>query len=108
MTSTLDVPVVRAGRRHRHRRATFVTLVLTALVVCLFVLTMMVGSYYVSPVGVVKAVLGIGDDPTNDFIVRDLRLPTASAGLAVAVGLAIAVAVCDTHLTMPKASPVCV
>ena len=105
MTSTLDVPVVRAGRRHRHRRATFVTLVLTALVVCLFVLTMMVGSYYVSPVGVVKAVLGIGDDPTNDFIVRDLRLPTASAGLAVGVALGVAGIVFQKVLGNPLASP---
>jgi iron complex transport system permease protein len=105
MTPLLDVPVVRSGRRHRHRRAAVVTIVLAVIALCLFVLTMMVGSYYVSPVGVVSSVLHLGDDPTNDFIVRDLRLPTAAAGLAVGLALGISGTVFQKLLGNPLASP---
>jgi iron complex transport system permease protein len=80
-----------------------VTLAVVAL--CLFVLTMMVGSYYVSPIDVVASVLGIGDDPTNDFIVRDLRLPTASAGLGVGIALGMSGFVFQKLLGNPLASP---
>lgn len=105
MTATLDVPVVRSGRRRRRRRATVVTATMAVVVLALFVLTMMVGSFYVSPIGVISSVLGLGDDPTNDFVVRDLRLPTASAALAVGLALGVSGIVFQKLLGNPLASP---
>jgi len=105
VATTLDVPLVRSGRAHRRRRSTTVTVVLAVIALCLFVLTMMVGSYYVSPIDVVGSVLGLSDDPTNAFIVRDLRLPTAAGGLAVGVALGISGLVFQKLLGNPLASP---
>ncbi len=105
MAETLDIPTVRSGRRQRRRRATIVTSALLAAVVCLFVLTLMVGSYYVSPVDVIGSVLGLRDDPTTDFIVRDLRLPTAASGVAVGLALGLSGVIFQKLLNNPLASP---
>ncbi|MCW2841223.1 MAG: iron transporter permease [Aeromicrobium sp.] len=105
MATTLNIPLVRSGRQHRRRRAAAVTAALAVVALCLVVVTMMVGSYYVSPVDVISSVLGIGSDPTNDFIVRDLRLPTASAGLGVGIALGMSGFVFQKLLGNPLASP---
>lgn len=105
MAETLDIPTVRSGRRQRRRRATIVTSALLVAVVCLFVLTLMVGSYYVSPVDVIGSVLGLRDDPTTDFIVRDLRLPTAASGVAVGLALGLSGVIFQKLLNNPLASP---
>jgi iron complex transport system permease protein len=105
MTATLDIPVVRSGRRQRRRRAAVVTAILAIVAACLFVLTMMVGSYYVSPIDVVTSVLGLRDDPTTDFIVRDLRLPTATSALAVGIALGLSGVIFQKLLGNPLASP---
>lgn len=101
----MDGPPVRTGRRQRRRRAVSVTTVLAVLALCLAVVTLMVGSYYVSPVDVVSSLLGLRDDPTIDFVVRDLRLPTAAAGLAVGLALGISGTVFQQLLGNPLASP---
>ncbi|MBD8608456.1 iron chelate uptake ABC transporter family permease subunit [Aeromicrobium fastidiosum] len=103
--TTLDVPTVRGGRRQRRRRATVVTSALLLVVACLFVLTMMLGSYYVSPIDVITSVLGLRDDPTTDFIVRDLRLPTAASGVAVGLALGLSGVIFQKLLGNPLASP---
>lgn len=82
-----------------------VTAVLAAIAFCLFVLTMMVGSYYVSPIDVIFSVSRLAEDPTIDFIVRDLRLPTASSALAVGLALGISGAIFQKLLGNPLASP---
>jgi iron complex transport system permease protein len=105
VAGVLDVPRVRSGRQRRRRTSALVTTVLVALVLGLFVLTLMVGSYYVSPVGVVASLLGLADDPTNDFIVKDLRLPTAAAGLAVGLALGMSGRIFQQLLGNPLASP---
>ncbi|KQX74077.1 iron chelate uptake ABC transporter family permease subunit [Aeromicrobium sp. Root472D3] len=103
--TSLDVPTVRGGRRQRRRRATVVTAALLLVVACLFVLTMMLGSYYVSPIDVITSVLGLRDDPTTDFIVRDLRLPTAASGVAVGLALGLSGVIFQKLLGNPLASP---
>jgi iron complex transport system permease protein len=105
VAATLEVPVVRSGRRHRRRRATTVTAALAVVATCLFVLSMMVGSFYVPPIDVITSVLGLRDDPTNDFIVRDLRLPTATAALAVGLALGLSGVIFQKLLGNPLASP---
>jgi iron complex transport system permease protein len=104
--TTTDVHAdVRTGRARRRRRSTGTTTALIVLAVALFVLTMMVGSYYVSPMDVVMSSLRLRDDPTTDFIVRDLRMPTALTALTVGVALGIAGIVFQKLLGNPLASP---
>lgn len=106
MTDLLDTShVVRTARAHRHRRAYLITAMLAAGALALFVLTMMVGSYAVSAPDVLASVLHLRDDPAVDFIVRDLRLPTAIAGLAVGVALGISGQLFQRLLGNPLASP---
>jgi iron complex transport system permease protein len=105
MTATLDTPRVRSGRNRRRRRSAIVTTALAGIAFCLFVLTMMVGSYYVSPIDVITSAFRLRDDPTTDFIVRDLRLPTASAALAVGIALGVSGIVFQKLLGNPLASP---
>ena len=105
VTEMLSVPLVRSGRMQRRRHSTVVTAVLAIITFCLFVLTMMVGSYFVSPVAVMGSLLGLRDDATADFIVKDLRLPTATAALAVGVAMGISGIVFQKLLGNPLASP---
>ena len=93
------------ARVHRRRRELLVTGVLAGLVLALFVLTMMVGSYRLSPFQVLGSLLGITDDPSVDFIVRDLRLPLAASGLAVGLALGLSGIVFQKVLSNPLASP---
>ncbi|MET1062243.1 MAG: iron chelate uptake ABC transporter family permease subunit [Aeromicrobium sp.] len=106
MTIQLDAPaVVRAGRRSRRRRSVVVTAVLAVATLGLFVLTLMVGSFAVSVPDVVRSLLSPGADPAADFVVRDLRLPTAATALGVGIALGIAGTVFQKLLGNPLASP---
>ena len=89
--TTLERPITpaRASRARLRRRGRRSTAALALGVFALFVLTMMVGSYFVSAPDVVKSVLHLTNNPGPDFIVRELRLPRALA--AVCVGLALGV-----------------
>jgi iron complex transport system permease protein len=106
MTIQLDAPaVVRAGRRSRRRRSAVVTAVLAVATLGLFVLTLMVGSFAVSVPDVVRSLLSPGADPSADFVVRDLRLPTAATALGVGIALGVAGTVFQKLLGNPLASP---
>lgn len=106
MTDLLDTPNrVRSARVVRNRRANAITALLAVAAFALFLLTMMVGSYAVSAPDVLASVLRLRDDPSVDFIVRDLRLPTALAGLAVGVALGISGQLFQRVLGNPLASP---
>jgi iron complex transport system permease protein len=96
---------LRADRRRRTTRAVLVTGALAASAAALFVLTMMVGSYGLTAVEVVGSVLRLRDDPGVDFIVLDLRLPTATAALAVGLALGASGTVFQQLLRNPLASP---
>lgn len=96
---------VRSGRQLRRRRATVVTSSLAGVAFALFVLTMMVGSYYVSAIDVIQSAFRLTDDPAIDFVVRDLRLPTAAAALSVGIALGVAGTVFQKLLGNPLASP---
>lgn len=93
------------GRRRRSRRGLVVTAVLGALAFVLFVVTMMVGSFVVSPWDVIASTFHLADDPAVDFIVRDLRLPVATTALAVGIALGISGIIFQTLLANPLASP---
>lgn len=96
---------LRASRRRRTTRAVVVTGALAGVAAALFVLTMMVGSFGLTAVEVVGSVLGLRDDPSVDFVVQELRLPTASSALAVGLALGASGTIFQQLLRNPLASP---
>ena len=99
------IDVVVSDRRTRHTRASVVTLSLALVAFALFILTMMVGSYYVPEWDVITSAFHLRNDPSVDFIVRDLRLPTATAALAVGFALGVSGLLFQKLLGNPLASP---
>lgn len=95
----------RATRRRRTARSYAVACALAAAVGALFVLTMMVGSFQLSAEEVVASVLHLRDEPSVDFVVRGLRLPTAASALAVGLALGAAGTIFQQLLRNPLASP---
>jgi len=110
MTATLERPataatVLRRTRRRRTLRAVLVTAGLAVAVAALFVFTMMVGSFRLSATEVVTSVLHLRDDPSVDFVVRGLRLPTALSALTVGLALGASGTIFQQLLRNPLASP---
>jgi iron complex transport system permease protein len=101
----VHVDAVVTVRRARRRRGTVVTAGLAGVAAALFVLTMVVGDYDIGPVQVVASLLGLGDDPAADFVVRDLRLPVAAAALGTGLALGVAGSIFQRLLGNPLASP---
>lgn len=99
------IDVVVAERRTRKTRQGAVTLALAAVAFALFILTMMVGSFYVPAWDVISSAFHLRDEPSVDFIVRDLRLPTATAALAVGFALGVSGLLFQKLLGNPLASP---
>jgi iron complex transport system permease protein len=104
--ATIDVSArLRANRRRRATRSATVTIGLAALTFALFVLTMMVGSFRIGAFEVVSSVLHLTDNPGVDFVVRELRLPTALSALAVGLALGASGTIFQQLLRNPLASP---
>jgi iron complex transport system permease protein len=96
---------VASHRAARRRRAAIVTSGIGIIAVCLFIVTMMIGSYEIGPWDVVVSMLHLKDDPAVDFVVRELRLPTAATGLTVGLALGVSGLVFQKLLRNPLASP---
>lgn len=96
---------VRTARAHRRRRSASVTLVLAGIATTLFTLTMMVGDQRLTAWEVLASVLRLSDDAPVDFIVLDLRLPTAATALFAGLALGAAGWAFQTLLSNPLASP---
>jgi iron complex transport system permease protein len=105
MTLTATPAVLRANRRRRGLRAWTVIAGLTLFVAGLFVFTMMIGSMRLTAEEVIVSVLQLREDPSVDFVVRGLRLPTAASALAVGLGLGAAGTIFQQLLRNPLASP---
>jgi len=104
-TTVLDRGSVRSDRTSRRRRSVEVSVSLAVIAFALFVLTMMVGSYFVSAPDVVKSVFHLSDNPGVDFIVLDLRLPRAVAAVCVGLALGVSGTLFQQLLSNPLASP---
>jgi iron complex transport system permease protein len=102
---TTTAVLLRTTRRRRTARALVVTLALAAAVATLFVVTMMVGSFRLTATEVISSVLRLRDDPSVDFVVRGLRLPTALSGLTVGLALGASGTIFQQLLRNPLASP---
>jgi iron complex transport system permease protein len=100
-----SVRTVGAARSGRQRRTVMVLCGLALATAGLFVVSMMVGSYLVPAVDVVRSVLHLPTDPGIDFIVRELRLPRAVAAVAVGMALGVAGVVFQRLLANPLAAP---
>ncbi|MFI6265010.1 FecCD family ABC transporter permease [Micromonospora sp. NPDC051006] len=102
----LDVAAaLRGNRRRRVARSVVVTCGLAVAVAALFVLTMMVGSFRIWASEVIASVLHLSDNPSVDFVVRGLRLPTAASALAVGLALGASGTIFQQLLRNPLASP---
>jgi iron complex transport system permease protein len=98
------VSVLTAGRATRARRRTAVTAILAALVVALFLITLVVGDRFYSLPEVLGVVLG-QDVPGASFTVGRLRLPRAILAALVGAALGMAGTLFQTMLRNPLASP---
>ena len=91
--------------RSRQARTLAVTISLAVVTFALFILTMMIGSFYVPAWDVITSAFHLRDEPSVDFIVRDLRLPTATAALGVGFALGVSGFLFQKLLGNPLASP---
>ena len=91
---------------HLDRRVPLVLLVITLVTLLAMVLSVGYGEYPISPVDVVKTLLGI---PTTNgdyaFIINTLRLPRTIVAFLVGVGLAIAGTITQGITRNPLAAP---
>ncbi|ACZ42918.1 transport system permease protein [Thermobaculum terrenum ATCC BAA-798] len=101
--------VVRAGHGvsfRLDRRVPFVLLALAGLTCAGLVLSIGVGEYNISPLDVVRAILGMQTgDPQHPFVVNTLRLPRALVALMVGFALGVAGAIMQGITRNPLASP---
>lgn len=100
--STLDRVV--GGRRVRRRRRVAVMTTLAALIVAVFLISLMVGNTFSPPSDVVRVVLG-EDVPGASFTVGRLRLPRAVLAVIAGASFGLAGVTFQTMLRNPLASP---
>ncbi|WP_399082175.1 FecCD family ABC transporter permease [Streptomyces sp. BBFR2] len=100
------VPGVRLGRVSFvwRPRILLVTLVLTALALLLFCFSISLGDFPIGLPRVVATLFGRGER-VDEFVVMDLRLPRAAAGLVVGVALGVSGAITQSVARNPLASP---
>ena len=96
---------VRGARRGVARRRAVVTSALGGLALTLCTLTLTIGSTWVSPGHVLASLLSLREDPLTDFVVRELRLPTAVTALTVGMAFGVAGPLFQRMLRNPLASP---
>ena len=65
----------------------------------------MLGSFRLTAGEVIGSVLALRDDPSVDFVVRELRLPTALSALVVGLALGASGTIFQQLLRNPLASP---
>ena len=91
---------------HLNRRVPVILLILTLMTVVAMVLSVGYGEYPISPIDVVKTLLGI---PTANgdyaFIINTLRLPRTITAFLVGLGLAIAGTITQGITRNPLAAP---
>lgn len=96
--------VLAVGRAARARRLTLTTGLLAALVVALFLVTLVVGDRFYSLTDVIGVVFG-QDVPGASFTVGRLRLPRAIIATLIGLALGMAGILFQTMLRNPLASP---
>ncbi|MEM6611780.1 MAG: iron chelate uptake ABC transporter family permease subunit, partial [Cyanobacteria bacterium P01_C01_bin.72] len=91
---------------HLERRVPVIFLILTLITLLAMVFSVGYGEYPISPVDVVKTLLGL---PTTNsdyaFIINTLRLPRTIVAFLIGVGLAIAGTITQSITRNPLAAP---
>jgi iron complex transport system permease protein len=88
------------------RRTPALVLAITALLLVVIILSIGQGEYPISPVDVVKTILGINTgNPDHAFVIYTLRLPRTLTALLVGMALAIAGTITQAILRNPLAAP---
>lgn len=80
-------------------------LAIAGIAVAAFLTTLMLGSFRLSIGEVLGSVLHLRDDPSVDFVVRELRLPLALSGLLVGMAFGMSGTLFQRVLRNPLASP---
>lgn len=75
-----------------------------AVMVAVFAMNVSLGEYPISPLGVLRTLLG-GGDSLEQLVVMQLRLPRSLTGLLVGAALALAGAITQAIVRNPLASP---
>ena len=101
--SALVTPIV-AGRRRRQRRHAIASIVLAALVLGVFALSLMIGNTFYTPAEVLGVMLG-EQVPGASFTVGELRLPRSITAVLAGAAFGIAGVTFQTMLRNPLASP---
>ncbi len=96
--------LVRAARRRSLKRGRVVTTVLAAVVVVLFAVSILLGTYTVTIPDFFR-ILGGEQLPGATFIVMESKLPRAVIGLLVGAAFGISGSIFQTMLRNPLASP---
>ncbi|KIL36112.1 iron ABC transporter permease [Cohnella kolymensis] len=86
------------------KRTVRISTLLFVLCAGLIVISTALGSRYIAPVSVVKALVGMAD-PADQLIVEKLRLPRIIIGLLVGASLAVSGAILQGIIRNPLASP---
>ncbi len=97
-------PVV-SERRRQAARIRLVSLILAAVVLALFVLSISYGSFQVSLPDIVRSLLGQPTPPQVDYIVQTLRLPRAISAVLVGLAFGLSGAIFQQLVRNPLASP---
>ncbi|MFI6284176.1 FecCD family ABC transporter permease [Streptomyces sp. NPDC051018] len=81
-----------------------VTVLLTAATFLVFCLSIGVGDFPIALPRVIATILGRGE-PVDEFVIMDLRMPRALAGLVVGIALGVSGALTQSVARNPLASP---
>ncbi|RUT45213.1 iron ABC transporter permease [Paenibacillus anaericanus] len=86
------------------KRTLWVTLILFILCIVVMLISTGIGSLYISPLGVIKAIFGRGE-PMEQVVVEKLRLPRIVIATLIGASLAVAGAILQGVIRNPLASP---
>ena len=84
----------------KKRMVVFLVLIMAVM----FFLAINAGAANISPIKILKALLGIGDEKAV-MLIRNIRLPRVAAGITAGAGLAISGCIMQNNLRNPLASP---
>lgn len=85
-------------------RTVWITIILFILCIAVMLISTGIGSLYISPLGVIKAIFGRGE-AMEQVVVEELRLPRIVIATLVGASLAVAGAILQGVIRNPLASP---
>ncbi|MCR8632627.1 FecCD family ABC transporter permease [Paenibacillus radicis (ex Xue et al. 2023)] len=87
-----------------HKKTMLISFVLLVACIAIAVISIGIGEMYISPLDVVRSLLGVGADDYT-MVIQKLRLPRIIVGILVGVSLAAAGAIMQGIVRNPMASP---